>query len=168
MSNTAQLQINVTSFVANSSATPVAPFCVTDAPTIADGPGGSGLANADGQVGIDPSDSRMIFVNRRNAGNNPVQLVFTIGPGTSFTPLQIVFNQTNGTGDADGSANFKDRNPKDQTISVKNQWTLKGKRNDPAGNSAPAWKYAIQIKNAAGTLGWIDPGIENAEDLFAE
>lgn len=165
MSNTAELNLTIQRFVANDSPTPAEPFCLIDSLTIANGPGGSGPQNASGQVGIDPPGQ--IWVNRKNSAAAPVKLVFNLLPAAdSFAPQRIVFAQTAGSDDPDGSANFRDRKPKGSTIAVDDHWSSKGKRRPGLGEKpAPVWKYFIQVKNAAGQSGWIDPGIENAEDM---
>jgi hypothetical protein len=159
-SSSAQINLNVTSFVANSSnppnGAPSGPFCTIDSPLL--------VRDADGSVSIDADDRTLIRVNRGRHGNSPVTLTFTIGPGTAFTPKQIVFVQSNGGGDSDGATNFRDRNPSDQTISVRNHWVHRGRRRGAGGrNEAPRWKYFIRVQNSAGAFGWIDPGVENSE-----
>jgi hypothetical protein len=165
MSNTAQLSLNVTQFVENTSTTPGAPFCAADNPTIMNGPGSSGPQNASGQVGIDPDDSSMIFVNRKNAANSAVTLVFNLTGVAGLQATDIKFRQDLGSGDPDGSNNFNNKSASGATISVDNQWQSHGKKKGPGGNQAPTWKYFIRVQDASGKLGWIDPGIENAEDL---
>ena len=172
MPNTAQIKIDVTSFAANPSlptpgVSPPAPHCAINGPTLQEGPGNSGLSNADGQVSID-SDGTIVVI-RRGPGNAPIKLQFTIsGPaGAALRPTDIVFVQSRGTGDSDGSVNFPNagRTMGGSSITIDNHCVTRGPRQTAAGtNLAAKWKYFIRVQQGT-AFGWIDPGIENADEM---
>ena len=153
MSNTAQININVTQFNWNSAGLPCEPYCIIDPPTIANGPGSSGPQDASGQVGIDPV-THAIWVNRKNAAASPVTLVFTIGPGTAYSVIDpyLTFRQSKGTGDTFGSNNFKNISPSGNIVSVEDHWWSHGpKKNGHTG--APCLEVLYQDPGSIGQGG---------------
>ncbi len=162
MSNTAIIILAVTTFVANPSATPVAPYCDISAPTFQMGPGNSGPADAGGQAEI--TSDGTIVVTRRNQAQSPIKLEFAAGHGVDYQAVGIAFVQHRGTEDPDGTLNFRNRSKQGKKFTVDNYWVTRGKRNHPDGtNHAPNWKYFVRIK-VGDQFGWIDPGIENSDE----
>lgn len=162
MSNAALIILTVTSFVANPSPTPTAPFCHIAAPTFQSGPGNSGQMDANGQVEI--VEDSTIVVTRRNPANAPIKLVFSVGEDSGISPIDIIFVQARGSDDVNGTTNFRNKAHSGNEISVDDFWVSRGNRHHASGvNQAPHWKYYIRVTNGNET-GWIDPGIENGVD----
>ena len=183
MPSTALINLTVTSFVENTSTSnpPTGSFCAVNAPSIQD--------NGNGQVGIDPSDANTIWVNGTpGKGGQPVTLQFTLisSPptprGFALVALGVVFNLTRppsgvtfpGQGPApaqNGSNNFNTispTNPVSAVISFKDIYASHGNRGSGTNpsNASPRWKFYIQVRDTVSDkVGWIDPGIENSDDM---
>ncbi len=165
MPNHARLAIDVTTFVPNPSATPTAPFCAIAGPRLVPKPGQGGHENAEGQVTVLADGT--IVVRRDNLGSRPVKLEFELGPGQDLRPVAIVFRQVRGTGDPDGTLNFRSFEAGGHRLRIDNHCQHRGRRRNPDGtNQAPNWKYFIRVMQGS-TAGWIDPGIENSDDMQA-
>jgi len=131
-----------------------------------------------GQVLIcPPPDAGTIAI--RKLGNAPVEFSFVLasGPGVpALRPTAIVFEQQkfkDNPGrplrDPDGSGNFEIKGAAGNKLTVADLWVAHGKSKDRAKHAAPFWKFWIRVEttDAAGTTlkGWIDPTIENSEDM---
>lgn len=169
MSNTASIDVTVTAYrasvLSSPAGAPASAFCTINPPTLSIGANGQ-PEDASNQVGIDPADNRMIWVQRKNEARASLALQFNIisPAGASLTPIRMVFTQTQGSDDADGSLNFPaTKHLRERaSITVVDDYRSKGKRAD---NSIPRWKYFIQVADSvSNTTGWIDPGIENSDE----
>ena len=129
-----------------------------------------------GQVGLVAGSNTAIWVKPTIANQTggpggkpiPVDIEFTIASSPtspdnfSLVPTGIKFMQTRGNGDPSGNANFSSSTPVGTAITVSDKWLARGK---PSQSNAPKWEYYIAVTDStSGTSGWIDPGIENAED----
>jgi hypothetical protein len=170
MANLGKVTLTVDLFRNNASAFPSEPYCTLVSP--------GGIAVTDPannttnkkQVGIDPNDPAAIWVQSKNATGGsagPVDLEFTIAsndPGNSYTATGVYqFIQSQHASDPVGGNNFKRTAGSAGKLRVKNAWKNQGHVNPP--QSCPRWELFIQIQDQNGMLGWIDPGIENADDM---
>lgn len=176
----AELVLTVTKFVENPSGTPPARpednCTLSDEITIVGATGGEWKSDPAGEVFIcPPPDVTTIAVKQKDASKGPVLITFTLvsaGNEPALTPTRIVFKQQDfhrnpqrPKDDPDGSRNFRDQRVAGGKLTFANHWIHRGKSKNRNERNAPSWKFWIQVKAADGRMGWIDPTIENSEDM---
>ena len=146
---TAKITLNVSTFNANGCS-------VIDRPSIDQSAGNRVYMKSN--VPTSP-DFNTIAV--KSKGKSELDIEFTITPSTLF-PTAMTFSQTNGNGDANGSANFGTPSIAGNKVTIKDVFALDG----PTTN-APQWNYTIAIKNSdtPAKTSAIDPGIENTNEV---
>ncbi len=164
--------LNITRFVANAANQPGAPFCpiAVLGVTTVNGNGTTPL------IGFVAGTSDAIWVKSPNPtggpGGKPLAVDIDImivssppvgGPNFSLTPTDVRFSKTTVGGDSNGNANFSKSVPVGSIITITDKWTDKGRHGN---GSAPVWKFSVAVKDSvSGNTGWVDPTIENADDL---
>ena len=180
------ISITAQAFKENSSATPptvAAENCPIDLHFQINGPAGPATGkwnkrDANGEVFLCQDDDLGTIAVRRKEGKvGPVTLSFKIVSADgvpALKPLRMVFRQNDfrdkadrPKGDLDGSRNFTNQSVAGDLLTVENHWLDRGlsKDDDRKKRTAPHWKFWIQVKTDDGRLGWIDPGVENSEDM---
>jgi len=172
MANLGKITLTVDVFKNNASTFPSAPYCTLLNPggvTIKD-PASNGNGKKPDQVGLDPNDLMAIWVQSKNAAGGKagaVDLEFTIessDPNSTYAATglsQLI--QRKGDQDPVGGANFKKSISSGGKLKLKSLWQDYGKVMPP--QTCPRWELFIQIQDQNGLLGWIDPGIENSDDM---
>ena len=170
MANLGKITLTVDVFKNNAEALPCEPYCtlVTPGGVRIDDPAPNG--NGKKQLGLDPNDPMRIWVQSKNAAAGkagPVDLDFTIAssdPNNSYTATGVYqLVQTQGTQDPVGAVNFKKIAPAGGKMKLKCLWQKYGNVLPP--QTCPRWELYIQILDSNGLLGWIDPGVENSDDM---
>ena len=176
-SNTGKITLTVATFKNNAAAFPSGPFCTLLNPggvTITD-PAGNGSSKKPFQVGLDPNDPMAIWVQSKNATGGqagPVDLEFTIAssdPNSTYTAtgvfqfIQTKASSVQGPQDPVGGVNFKKSTASAGLLKLKNFRQHYGNVMPP--QTCPRWELYIQIQDQNGLLGWIDPGVENSDDM---
>ena len=169
--NLAKITLTIDEFKNNPSTFPCEPYCsLVDPPNgivVADGaPNGSGKK----QVGLDPADPTVIWMQSKNAAGGqagPVDVEFTIAAkdaSNTYTATgSFQFVQNSGNHDPVGGQNFKKVSVTGGKLRLRNAWKHQGHVNAPA--TCPRWELFIQVQDQNGMLGWIDPAMENADDM---
>ena len=177
------ITLTVTRFVPNSSSTHPAKDRPQETCEIAEKIALKGITERDwqrdvsGQVFIcPPPDVGVIAVKK--LGADPVAITFKIasGPGVpALQPTAIFFEQqkfrddpNRPLGDGDGRDNFETISVAADALTVVDRWRLHGRSKDRSRHEAPIWKFWIRVvATGAGAAqhGWIDPTIENSEDM---
>jgi hypothetical protein len=177
----AEITLTVTKFTENTSTTPprtAGENCVIQPDFHMNGDStGAWKRDPDGQVFLCPApDLGTIAMRRRDPNRDePIVLSFRIASAAgvpALSPTQIVFEQKDfrddrkrAKEDPDGTVNFVDRRAANDTLTITNRWVHHGKSKDRASHQAPSWKFWIHVKTADGRVGWIDPDLENSEDM---
>lgn len=176
----AEVTVVVTRFVENSATTPPKKpeeNCTIQAELRMNGDkGGRWKSDPDGEVFLCPKpDLGTIAVKRRPGRDGPVLVTFRIAsePGVpELRPTDIAFEQlafrfapAKERRDPDGKVNFGPPTIAGDTLTVPNRWIHKGRSLNRATHDAPHWKFWLRVQAADGRLGWIDPTIENSEDM---
>ena len=134
---------NITLAVSNDSNSSC---LVISQPTIGSGGGGN-------RVRLRNSSSTDTTLIVKGKGSAPLSLAFTVTGYTmnGTSPMTI-------TGD-NASTNFKDQTVSTDgtTVTITDIFGNTG----PIGGTLPSWSYTLSVKNSAGTVCTIDPGIEN-------
>ena len=168
--------ITITGFSANSANQPGTPYCTI---------GSVALSNVQGdadvdQIGFLPNSTTNIWVKSPDLtggpGSTPLPVPIDIvivssppaAPATQFnltvdSTKKIRFSKTTNGGDSNGNANFPRATVSGATVSISDKCKDHGSH---ANGTAPAWKYSIAVNDSvSGSAGWIDPTMENADDL---
>ena len=132
--------------------------------------------DADKQVFICPlPDVGVIAVKKTKAG--PVLFSFVIksaGAVPALRPTDIKFEQqpfkkepNRSLEDADGALNFDFMGTEGNKLTIADRWESHGPSKNRDDHRAPHWKFWIRVETTDGTArkGWIDPTIENSDDM---
>ena len=166
MSNIGKITVIVDDFVANPSPDPCEPYCTLSSPSAITITDDARNGNGTPQIGYDPIFLNLVWAEKKNtAGHIDLEFSFVSSAGTPYTATGAYFlAQVQGNQDPSGRVNFSKINGSAGTIRFRNKWKHKG-RGATWPQTCPAWELYVQIQNAAGDTGWIDPGVENTEDL---